>query len=292
MDEMMSKLGLGMPDGYLFGFNVRNTLSSVSVGYQDSLAFDALPIPFYCVATDMHTMKEKNWTSGNIVDAMRSTMAIPIYFRPVRTEGMVLSDGGTRNNFPVDIARAMGADIVIGSEMPSSRDLSDLGSIVGIAMQNISMMTTESLDKNRAMTDVLLQHKLEGYNMLSFDSESVDDIIARGYALAQEKGEEFAQVARLVGRQETGPKEKTAVDLRYRKVKVGAVRIEGINDREREYLLLLPAEGPYMDEVVILQRYRDENGEDSYADPEDPADLQAVYNLFRERSGDRFIFSD
>ena len=237
MDEMMSKLGLGMPDGYLFGFNVRNTLSSVSVGYQDSLAFDALPIPFYCVATDMHTMKEKNWTSGNIVDAMRSTMAIPIYFRPVRTEGMVLSDGGTRNNFPVDIARAMGADIVIGSEMPSSRDLSDLGSIVGLAMQNISMMTTESLDKNRAMTDVLLQHKLEGYNMLSFDSESVDDIIARGYALAQEKGEEFAQVARLVGRQETGPKEKTAVDLRYRKVKVGAVRIEGINDREREYLL-------------------------------------------------------
>ena len=195
MDEMMSKLGLGMPDGYLFGFNVRNTLSSVSVGYQDSLAFDALPIPFYCVATDMHTMKEKNWTSGNIVDAMRSTMAIPIYFRPVRTEGMVLSDGGTRNNFPVDIARAMGADIVIGSEMPSSRDLSDLGSIVGLAMQNISMMTTESLDKNRAMTDVLLQHKLEGYNMLSFDSESVDDIIARGYALAQEKGEEFAQVA-------------------------------------------------------------------------------------------------
>ena len=62
--------------------------------------------------------------------------------------------------------------------------------------------------------------------------------------------------------------------------------------REREYLLLLPAEGPYMDEVVILQRYRDENGEDSYADPEDPADLQAVYKLFRERSGDRFIFSD
>ena len=73
--EMMAKIGLGLPDGFLFGFNVRNTLSSVSVGYQDSLAFDQLPVPFFCVATDMLSMTEKNWTSGNIVDAMRSTMA-------------------------------------------------------------------------------------------------------------------------------------------------------------------------------------------------------------------------
>ena len=51
--EMMAKIGLGLPDGFLFGFNVRNTLSSVSVGYQDSLAFDQLPVPFFCVATDL-----------------------------------------------------------------------------------------------------------------------------------------------------------------------------------------------------------------------------------------------
>ena len=237
MSEMMSKIGLGMPDGYLFGFNVRNTLSSVSVGYQDSLDFDALPIPFYCVATDMNTMKDKNWTSGNMVDAMRSTMAIPIYFRPVRVEGMVLSDGGTRNNFPVDIARAMGADIVIGSEMPASRNLSDLGSIAGIALQNISMMTHEALDENRAMTDVLLQHRLEGYNMLSFDSESVADIIAQGYENAQAKREEFERILRLVGQHETGPKAKTAVDIQKRKVRVGKIRIEGMTEKETDYLL-------------------------------------------------------
>ena len=106
--EVMTQVGMGLPDGYLFGYNVRNTLSSVSVGYQDSLSFEHLPIPFFCVATDMYSMSEKNWTSGLLVDAMRSTMAIPFYFRPVRTQDMVLSDGGTRNNFPVDIAKAMG----------------------------------------------------------------------------------------------------------------------------------------------------------------------------------------
>lgn len=46
------------------------------------------------VATEMVSMRPKNWMSGSVVDAMRSTMAIPFYFRPVRLGGMVLADGG------------------------------------------------------------------------------------------------------------------------------------------------------------------------------------------------------
>ena len=61
---------------------------------------------------------------------------------------------------------------------------------------------------------------------------------------------------------------------------------------EREFLVLLPAEGPYIDEVVILQRFRDEDGGESYADPEIPDAVQAVYQIFRQRAGDRFLFSD
>ena len=61
---------------------------------------------------------------------------------------------------------------------------------------------------------------------------------------------------------------------------------------ESEFLVLLPAEGPYQDEVVILQRFRDEDGGESYADPESPTDLQKVYAIFRQRAGDKFIFAD
>ena len=53
---------------------------------------------------------------------MRASMAIPGVFAPVRMEGMVLIDGGMRNNFPVDIAKEMGADIIIGVEL-SDRDM-------------------------------------------------------------------------------------------------------------------------------------------------------------------------
>ena len=61
---------------------------------------------------------------------------------------------------------------------------------------------------------------------------------------------------------------------------------------EGEFLVLLPAEGPYRDEVVILRREREADGGDSYADVEDFKTLRAVYAQFRSRAGDRFIFTD
>ena len=253
--EMMAKVGMGLPDGFLFGFNVRNTLSSVSVGYQDSLAFDRLPVPFFCVATDMLSMNEKNWTSGSLVDAMRSTMAIPGYFRPVRLEGMVLVDGGTRNNFPVDIARAMGADIVIDSEMPVPRNLADLGNLANLIMQNITLMSVDICEINRKNTDILLQHELKGYTMLSFDSASVEDIIAQGYARAAENQEAFEEIAKRVGAVpgEKTPEHRRAIDLNKHKILVGDIRYEGVSEKESSYIIspaLLPRDKMYGREEI------------------------------------------
>lgn len=256
--EMMAKIGMGLPDGFLFGYNVRNTLSSVTVGYQDSVAFDQLPVPFFCVATDMLSMNEKNWTAGSLVDAMRSTMAIPGYFRPVRIEGMVLVDGGTRNNFPVDIAKAMGADIVIGSEMPTPRTLADLGGLANLIMQNITLMSVDICEANRKNTDILLQHELKGYTMLSFDSKSVDDIIAQGYAKAVENKEAFEKIAKRVGAAAGAPgapaqERRQAIDLAKRKVRVGEIRYEGVTEKESKYIIspaLLPRDGMYGREEI------------------------------------------
>ena len=61
---------------------------------------------------------------------------------------------------------------------------------------------------------------------------------------------------------------------------------------EQEYMVLQPAEGPYADEVLILRRERDEKGEESYADVEDPKTLRTVYEIFKEHFRDRFYFTD
>ena len=250
--EMMAKVGMGLPDGFLFGYNVRNMLSSVTVGYQDSLDFDKLPVPYFCVATDMLSLNEKNWTTGSLVDAMRSTMAIPGYFRPVRTGGMVLVDGGTRNNSPVDIARAMGADIVIGSEMPTPRTLADLSGLANLLLQHITLLSADICEANRKNTDLLLQHELKGYTMLSFDTQSVDDIIAQGYAKAVENKEAFEAIAKRVGAPQA-LEHRRAIDLAKQKVRVGEIRYEGVTEKESKYMVspaLLPRDGMYGREEI------------------------------------------
>ena len=200
-------------------------------------------------------MKEKNWTSGSLVDAMRSTMAIPGYFRPVRLEGMVLVDGGTRNNFPVDVAKAMGADIVIGSEMPVPRTLADLSGLANLIMQNITLMSVDICEANRRNTDILLQHELKGYTMLSFDSKSVEDIIAQGYARAVENKEAFEAIAKRVGAVPgaKAPAHRQAIDLTKHKVLVGEIRYEGISEIESDYIVnpaQLPRDGMYGREEI------------------------------------------
>ena len=263
LDESMSRFGVGMPDGYLFGLNVRNMLSSVSVGYQDSLSFANLPIPYACVATDIYAMTPKYWTSGSITDALRSTMAIPFYFRAVRENGEILLDGGMRNNFPVDIAREMGADIIIGSDMAIHRELNQLNSPADFLMQTITLLASGAQgpaleilnEKLKDKDGVHVHHDLEGYTMLSFDSKSVDDIIDQGYQNAIAHKEVFEAIAAKVSGKPmpTVEHRPAAVNLALRKVRVKDVRFTGISEKEQKNLLIpsdYPDDGLYDRETI------------------------------------------
>lgn len=255
LKDAMDKMGLGMPDGFLYGLNVRNTLSSVSVGYQDSISFANLPIPYACVATDMYTKSPKYWTGGSITKAMRSTMAIPFYFRAVRSDGEILVDGGMRNNYPVDLAREMGADIIIGSEMAAIRNRDDLNSPVDFLFQTISMLSAEAASKTKDMMDINVHHELTGYTMLSFDDKSVDDIINQGYQNALENKEAFEAIAAMVANKTPVhvAYPAPAVNLAQTKVLIDEVRFTGITEKEQKALLYKRAipEDKMVDNKVI-----------------------------------------
>ena len=239
LNESITRMGFGMPDGFLYGLNVRNMLSSVSVGYQDSISFADLPIPYACVATDLYAMTPKYWTSGSITDALRSTMAIPFYFRAVRQNGEVLLDGGMRNNYPVDVAKAMGADIIIGSDMSIHRELNELNSPVDFLMQTITLLASSTNGPARKLLDLGVHHELKGYNMLSFDDASVDDIIDQGYRNALQNKELFESIAAVVAgkRDPQVASHKPAVNLAQQKVRVSNIAFNGISDKERNAIL-------------------------------------------------------
>ena len=268
MRESISRMSLGFPDGYLYGLNVRNTLSSVSVGYQDSISFADLPIPFACVATDLYAMTPKYWTGGSITDALRSTMAIPFYFRAVRQNGEVLLDGGMRNNFPVDIARAMGADIIIASEMSVHRELNELNTPADFLMQTISLLSSGTMGPTQKMLDLDVHHELKGYSMLSFDDESVDDIIGQGYRNAVQSKEFFESIAAVVAGKAAPPVSRpaSAVNLAQKKVLVDHVRFTGITEEEQGRILhhtRYPKDGLY-DRAVVERLLNDIYGTNAF----------------------------
>ena len=268
LNESISRMGLGMPDGFLYGLNVRNMLSSVTVGYQDSISFADLPIPYACVATDLYAMAPKYWTSGNITDALRSTMAIPFYFRAVRQNGEVLLDGGMRNNYPVDLARAMGADIIIGSDMSIHRELNELNSPVDFLMQTITLLASSTNEPARAMLDLGVHHELKGYSMFAFDEASVDAIIDQGYQNALQRKDLFESIAAAVaGKQDPGvASHPSAVNLAQRKVRIRELRFDGIGEHEQariQYVDDIPEDGLY-DRAIIERLLNDIYGTNAF----------------------------
>lgn len=88
---------------------------------KDSISFGGLPIPFKCVAVDVKSMKEVVLASGRLSLAMRASMAIPLLFKPIKWGGRTLVDGGVLNNLPVDVARSMGADIVVAIDLTQNK---------------------------------------------------------------------------------------------------------------------------------------------------------------------------
>lgn len=102
------------------GQNLQNLFSNLTIGYHDSIEFNNLNIPFACVAVDVVDGKDYVFHKGSLPLAMRASMAIPAVFAPVRLDSMVLVDGGLNDNFPVDVALNMGADIIIGVDLGTS----------------------------------------------------------------------------------------------------------------------------------------------------------------------------
>ncbi|WP_027450847.1 patatin-like phospholipase family protein [Xylanibacter brevis] len=187
--------------GLITGKNISELFNKLCVGYTDSLNFSRdLPIPFACVATNIINYEEYDFHSGRLPQAMRASMAIPAVFSPVRLDGKVLVDGGLRNNFPVDIAREMGADIVIGvsvNDHPMGYD--DVWGTMSVVNQIVNMNCKNKFDENKEATDLYLYVDPDGYTAASFSATAIDTLIRRGEDEAMRHWDEIMALKKRIG---------------------------------------------------------------------------------------------
>ncbi len=192
--EFGLKHGFSLPSGLNSGSAVGLLLDETVLPYYDLKSFDDLPIPFRCVATDMTTGKEHIFKDGSLAQAMRSTMSIPGVFAPVEHGDQIYSDGGAVNNLPVDVARSMGADIVIAVYLDTgSFDRKSVTSLVGVAGRNVAIMVAANELKNMKDANILLKADVSKFT--SGDFEKSAEIIPKGFEVAQEHSAELEKYA-------------------------------------------------------------------------------------------------
>lgn len=187
--------------GFIKGKNLAELFNQLCTGFTDSLDFTRdLPIPFACVATNIVDNSEVDFHSGRLPQAMRASMAIPAAFSPVRIGDKVLVDGGLKNNYPADIAREIGAEIIIGVTVQGAPKVAeDLSGTMSILSQIIDVNCKNKLDENLAITDLHLPVDTKGYGSASFSSEAIDTLIRRGEELAMRHWDDIIALKQKIG---------------------------------------------------------------------------------------------
>ncbi len=193
--NFLVKLPLGLkhgaillPKGLIQGQKLQETLRQLTLPLANSTDFDRLPTPFRAVATDLETGNAVVIDKGDLAIAMRASMSAPGVFAPVESDGRLLVDGGLAENLPVNVARAMHADILIVSDVSFPlQPRSALDSALSISNQMLAILVRKDSDRQRASLgprDILIEPILGLAAATDFTAPST--VIARGEDAARE----------------------------------------------------------------------------------------------------------
>jgi len=185
---------ISFPSGLSKGQNVYNLFSKLTSHVNDVNDFSKLPIPFFCIATNVETGKAVMLDSGYLPQAISASGALPSIFSPVIINETILIDGGVANNYPVDELRAMGMDIIIGVDVQDSlKTKSGLNTVFGVLTQISNFRTIEAMVEKRKKTDVYIKPDISDFTVVSFDDGR--EIIKAGEAAAGHSLEKLKAIA-------------------------------------------------------------------------------------------------
>ncbi len=151
--------------GLIFGKKIEKMVRM----HTDDKTFDDLKIPLSVVATDLHTGERCILDQGYVYKAVRCSIAIPGIFRPVEMEGRLLADGGIVDAVPVDLARYMGAEMIIGVNLGAHYAEKKIENIYHTIIQSIDIMQNEINRLRGIEADVVIEPDLKDINPIAFN---------------------------------------------------------------------------------------------------------------------------
>jgi NTE family protein len=189
--------GLSLPPSAAGNAALEQALSRLLPSGTRDLAVSQLALPFRSVASDLLSGQPVELVDTPLFLAMRASLAVPGVFAPVRVDGRLVVDGGLVRNLPVNLARAMGADVVIavnvGTPLAPEKEL---GSALGVAQQMLNILTEQNVQrsiKELQPQDILVAPVLDGMGFLDFQQSST--AIAAGERAARALAARLAPLA-------------------------------------------------------------------------------------------------
>ncbi len=199
--------------------------------------FDSLMVPFRTVASDIFLQKEEVLKYGYLNEAVRATMTVPLFYRPIRVNNKYLFDGGIYNNFPVDLAKKeFNPDYVIGVNVSSTKMESypyeddDKLLSESLAFLFLKKSDPESIGRN----GIYIEPNLEGYSSLSFGEAQA--IIDSGYNMTKVKIPEIkAATLRKISKSEFENR-RTEFKEGFKPLLFGDIRLTGFSYQQRKFV--------------------------------------------------------
>src|ERR1700730_18034820 len=186
--------GLYLPAGLNAGHQIGLLIDRETLPYLGLPSFDALPIPFRCVATDLVSAQQFVFKDGSLAEALRATMSIPGVFTPVHDGQRVYVDGGLVNNLPTDVVRQMGADIVIAVHLETQpQSAKEIQTLLSVLEQSVRAVISANEVRGLAHADAVVSVPLGQVLMRDFTKNA--PIMQAGYEAAKGKSKLLASFA-------------------------------------------------------------------------------------------------
>lgn len=177
--------------GLFSGKGVMKTINK----FLPDINIENLQKKFACVAVDLLTEKEVVFTSGNIRTAVRSSMSIPGFFVPVFDNNRILIDGGVVNNLPDDVAKAMGADVIISVDVLTRNVLKHKPkNLIETIFTAMNIQTKEVQKYKSCHSDIILKPNTSGIPQMKFSEKNTLKAIHAGMTEVQKNIEEIKKL--------------------------------------------------------------------------------------------------
>nr|WP_232333125.1 patatin-like phospholipase family protein [Mariniflexile maritimum] len=223
---------INLPSALSRGQNTYGLLSRLTLHVNGITDFDKLPIPFFCIATNIETGKAVVLDKGNLAQAVMASGALPSLFQPVLINGEVLVDGGVVNNYPIDELREKGMDVIIGVDVQDGlAKREELASALDVLAQINNFRTINDMKLKVKKTDIYIKPDIKEYSVVSFSEGS--KIIENGKQATNYKMDDLKKLVRPIKLKNTS---KLKI-VHHDSITINTIVIKGNNKYTRAYIL-------------------------------------------------------